>query len=165
MEKFFIVKEGSRLHTDFWEWRRSVTENNEIVKKFFAEHGIEAAQYYINTTVLGIVPTDKDKEVFEKQLTKNHQNEQGLRLFRKNSVIGKAWLSQAAGMKILHKPFPTWYNAHLIGRSSSRLFDHKGVLYCSISADNVKMQEDTFEEIKGSEFFRIIEEVEDELNV
>lgn len=31
MEKFYIVKEGSRLHTDYWEWRNSVSENNKIV--------------------------------------------------------------------------------------------------------------------------------------
>ena len=59
MEKFYIVKEGSRLHTDYWEWRNSVSENNKIVIGFFEQHGIEATRYWMvdlltkhNATVL-----------------------------------------------------------------------------------------------------------------
>ena len=37
MEKFYIVKEGSRLYTDYWEWRNSVSENNKIVIGFFEQ--------------------------------------------------------------------------------------------------------------------------------
>ena len=46
------------------------------------------------------------------------------------------------------------------GHSSSRLFDYKGIVYCSFSADQIKMPSETFTEIKGSEFYKVMEEIE-----
>lgn len=161
MEKFYIVKEGSRLHTDYWEWRNSVSENNKIVIGFFEQHGIEAIKYWILKDQIGIIPAKNDEDKFEKQFTK-YALENGLRLFKRNSVIGKAWTKQAEDMKIYHKPFPSWYNSVCVGRSSSRLFDHKGVLYCSYNAEQVEMPETMFHEIKGSEFYKIMEEIEND---
>jgi hypothetical protein len=48
----------------------------------------------------------------------------------------------------------------MMGHSSSRLFDYKGILYCSFSADQIEMNSDTFTEIKGSEFYKVMEEIE-----
>lgn len=159
MEKFYIVKEGSRLHSDYWEWRKSVSENNKIVIDFFQQHGIEATKYWISSNQIGIIPTENDLNKFESQFTK-YALEDGLCLFRRNSVIGKAWIKQAVDIKVLHKPSPSWYNSVIVGRSSSRLFDHNGILYCSYHAEKVEMPEDMFEEIKGSDFYKIMEEIE-----
>ena len=63
-------------------------------------------------------------------------------------------------MKIYHKPSPSWYNSVIVGRSSSRLFDHSVILYCSYSAERVEMPENMFQEIKGSDFYKIMEEME-----
>lgn len=161
MEKFYIVKEGSQLHTDYWEWRNSVSENNKIVIGFFEQHGIEATRYWISKDQIGIIPTKNDENKFAKQFTK-YALEDGLCLFKRNSVIGKAWTKQTADMKIYHKPSPSWYNSVCIGRSSSRLFDYKGVLYCSYNAEQVEMPETMFQEIKGSEFYKIMEEIEND---
>lgn len=160
MEKFYIVKEGSRLHTDYWEWRNSVSENNKIVISFFEQHGIEATRYWISKDQIGIIPTKNDENKFAKQFTK-YALEDGLCLFKRNSVIGKAWIKQAADIKIYHKPSPSWYNSVITGRSSSRLFGHKGILYCSYHAERVEMPEDMFQEIKGSDFYKIMEEIEE----
>lgn len=81
MEKFYIVKEGSRLHTDYWEWRNSVSENNKIVIGFFEQHGIEATRYWISKDQIGIIPTKNDENKFVKQFTK-YALEDGLCLFK-----------------------------------------------------------------------------------
>ena len=61
----------------------------------------------------------------------------------------------------VHKPSPAWLN-NFMGKSSSRLFDCNGVLYCSFSANQIEMPVDTFTEIKGSEFYKVMEEMTDD---
>lgn len=162
MEKFFTVKEGSSLYKDFWNWFNSIKKNNDIVTEFFREHEIEATKYVPGNEYLGIVPTDSDLVKFEKQLSKKESN-QGLRFFRKNSAIGKAWIERAADMKFRYKPMPVWYGKDVaVGKSSSRLFDYDGTLYCSISADTINVSDDIFTEIKGSEFYKVMEAIEAE---
>lgn len=164
MEKFYIIQEGSRLHTDYWRWKDSISVNNRIVNDFFKRYRIEATQYWISNNQIGIMPTENDENKFENQFTK-YASENGLYLFKRNSVVGKDWIRQAENMKIYHKPFPSWYNSYLTGRSSSRLFDHKGILYCSISAEKINVENNGFQEIKGSEFYKILEEIMEENNV
>ena len=158
MEKFYTVNEGSRLYDDYWAWRNSIEPNKKIVNDFFSEFGIEADLYCSGPSRIGIVPSENDKVKFAKQLCTKETNE-GLRFFKKSSAIGKEWVKRAANLKNVSKPSPAWLNNYM-GRSSSRLFDYKGVVYCSFSADQIEMPSDTFTEIKGSEFYGILEEIE-----
>lgn len=158
MEKFYTVNEGSRLYDDYWAWRNSIEPNKKIVNDFFSEFGVEASLYCPGPSRIGIVPTENDKVKFAKQLCSKETNE-GLRFFKKTSAIGKEWAKRALNLKNVSKPSPAWYNNYM-GRSSTRLFDYNGVLYCSFSADQIEMPSDTFTEIKGSEFYRILEEIE-----
>lgn len=160
MDKFYTVNEGSSLYNDYWAWRNSMASNKKIVDDFFKEFGIEADLYCPTAGVIGIVPTDNDKVKFAKQLCSKESNE-GLRFFKKNSAINKEWIKRAVELKNLHKPSPAWLNKYM-GRSSSRLFDYNGVVYCSISASKIEVPINTFTEIKGSEFFKIMEEIEDD---
>ena len=158
MEKFYTVNEGSSLYEDYWAWRNSIEPNKKIVNDFFSEFGVEASLYCPGPSRIGIVPTENDKVKFAKQLCSKETNE-GLRFFKKTSAIGKEWVKRALNLKNVSKPSPAWYNNYM-GRSSTRLFDYNGVLYCSFSADQIEMPSDTFTEIKGSEFYRILEEIE-----
>ena len=158
MEKFYTVNEGSSLYKDYWDWRNNIEPNKKIVTDFFSEFGIEAFLYHPGSTRIGIVPTENDKTKFAKQLCSKETNE-GLRFFKRNSAINKEWVKRAANLKNVSKPSPVWHNKYM-GQSSSRLFDHSGVLYCSFSANQIEMPTDTFTEIKGSEFYKILEEIE-----
>lgn len=158
MEKFYTVNEGSSLHKAYWDWVNHFDSNKKISEDFLKEFGIEATSYCPDVTVLGIVPTENDKIRFLKQLC-SKDTDGGLRFFKKNSVVNREWVKRAARLKSVHKPLPAWYNKYS-GRSSSRLFDHNGILYCSFSAERIEMPTDTFTEIKGSEFYRIMEEIE-----
>lgn len=40
MEKFYIVKEGSQLHNNYWKWKNSISDNNKIVNDFLLEMGL-----------------------------------------------------------------------------------------------------------------------------
>ena len=159
MQKFYTVNEGSRLYEDYWAWKNSIASNRKIMDDFCKEMGIEADLCCPNAIAFGIVPTENDKAKFAKQLCSKETSE-GLRLFKKNSVVNREWVKCATGLKNVDKPSPAWYNKYM-GRSSSRLFDHNGVLYCSFSADQIEMPSNTFTEIKGSEFYMIMEEIED----
>lgn len=160
MEKFYTVNEGSHLYDDYWAWRNSLAPNKQLVDDFFKEFGIESDLYCPTLSVIGIVPTDNDKVKFAKQLCAKETNE-GLRFFKKNSAVNKAWVERAVNLKNLHKPSPAWLNQYM-GRSSSRLFDYNGIVYCSISANQIAVPADTFTEIKGSEFYKIMEEIADD---
>lgn len=159
MEKFFTINPDSELYKDYWNWRNNVQENNEIVVKFFRENGISATQYFLSKEYLGIVPVDDDREKFKNQFRTLATND-GLRMFKKNSTIGKAWLKQAATMKFLHRPTPAFYNNCCVGQSRSRFFEYNNILYFSIDAEKVEMPDSIFTEIKGSEFHKVMEEIE-----
>lgn len=162
MEKFFTINEGSQLYEDYWNWRNNIKSNNEIVSAFLKEHDIETHLYCPGKDFLGIVPTERDKEKFGNQLRTGETNE-GLRFFKKNSTIGKAWKEHGEKLKFLHKPSPSWYNRFVVGRSSSRLFDYNGILYCSIEAEDIDVSDNSaFTEMKGSEFYKIMEEISDD---
>lgn len=158
MEKFYTVNKGSALYEDYYSWYNSLIPNRKIMYDFCKEMGIEADLCCPNRIAFGIVPTENDKVKFAKQLCSKETNE-GLRFFKKNSVVNKEWVKRAVNLKNVHKPSPAWYN-NFMGHSFSRLFDYNGVLYCSFSANQIEMPSDTFTEIKGSEFYKVMEEIE-----
>ncbi len=162
MEKFYIVQANSRLFRDYWTWQNSINSNCTIVRQFCEEHGIESTQFSLGCLQLGIVPTKQDKEKFGKQLAVCRDGQYGIRFFKKNSTIGKAWAA-IAKEKIHHsnKPMPGFYNKTNCALST-RLFDYNNKLYCSITGETVDMPDDIFTEIKGSEFYRVLEKTEEE---
>lgn len=154
MEKFYTVNEGSALYEDYWDWKNSIEPNRKIVDDFFKEFGIESTLFCPFSMVIGIVPTENDKVKFAKQLCSKETNE-GLRFFKKSSFINKEWVKRAVGLRNVHKPLPAWYNNYMMGHSSSRLFDYKGILYCSFSADQIEMPSDTLQKLKVANFIRL----------
>lgn len=160
MEKYFIVTEKSELHSDYFNYRANRLAVNALIKSFFTENGIEAKEYYASDDRLMIVPAEADGEKFGSYLGANQGN--GLRTFKANSKINKAWIRvlKDAGMKVIRKPMVMLYFQGLGGKSRSRLFDINGVVYCSYESEKVNIP-DGFIEIKASEFFKVIEDDED----
>lgn len=158
MEKFFIVTEKSQLHKDYFEYEQNSKEINKRVIQFFKLSGIEADKYYCTSNYLSIIPTAKDKEKFKGQFyVKNNGN---LETFKERSSIGKAWVNYMAGYKILQRPLPQFY-INSYGGGQYRLFDINNVLYCSYVSKRDFKTPQGFEEIKGSEFFKAIEDWEE----
>lgn len=159
MERYFIVTEESSLRKDWFEYRKNRSRIRELVKEFNRENDIDSDAYYVTETSFFIVPTDKDKEKFGSVLGSPIND--GLQKFKSNTKVGKAWVKAVkdAGLKVLHKPRLIFYLRHEGGKYRSRLFDINDVVYCSIDPCQDEMPKG-FIEIKGSEFFKIIEEHE-----
>lgn len=163
MEKFYIAEEGSKLRDNYLRYLKNQEEVNEIIKKFFKTHGITTNEYYANNSYLHIVATEEDKKKFEKQLCKPKD---GLYRFRANSKINKAWMEtlKQHNIKVLSRPMvPFCFDKCWGGRSSSRLFEIDGVVYCSFDASWEFTPKDKLQEIKASEFFKMIEDYNEKL--
>ena len=157
MEKFFIVTEESRLNNEYWEYQKNIKDVNEHVKKFMELHEIEAQEYYASQDKFYIVPTSKDLEKFNKNLSKPLENE--LRAFKGNSLIAKEWKRylESNNVTILYKPYVGTYFRGF-GRHKYRLFHIDDILYCTYECDYDFSSPSGFAEIKASEFYKAVEE-------
>ena len=161
MEKFFIVQDGCALYKDYFAWKKNSHEQFELINGFLLEHGILANLYLDSKEQLAIVPTNSDLEQFRTQFTATAAN--GLRFFRRNSAIGKAWREFSKNRTVLYKPCPSMYLNDVCGSFRTRLFDYNGVLYCSVESENdFTFVGDGYKEIKGSEFYKIMEDMTDD---
>lgn len=156
MERFYIVTPESELYDEYEKYWSDANTMNEIVKEFMPEHHIETTSYYADGDSLWIVPTKSDDEKFKTQLIKNSDSN-GLRKFKANSKIGKAWVARLNGFRPKRKPFVQFYFTARSG-GGYRVFKHNGMLYCSYSCDSDFLNPEGFTEIKGSEFYKIMEE-------
>lgn len=161
MERCFIISENSELYRDYMAWKTNIIQNNKTMKEFLDNMGIEASEYSL-TDRLGIVVTESDLEKFKNQLTKNpvqFYGELGLYEFKKNSPVGKAYT--ALGLKIIYKPNVAWSADILVRRCQTRCFLHNGNLYATIESDEISKDTEfpnSWNEIKRSEFYKILEE-------
>ena len=159
MEKFYIVTKESNLNKEYWEYVNNIKEVNKYVKEFMKQESIGAIEYHVDYKKIYIVPTENDVERFNSKLTKPLDN--GLRAFKTNSLVGKKWIEFVKNndIKILHKPFVgTYFNAY--GRSYQRLFHIGDIVYCSYETEFNFNNPKGFTEIKASEFYRVIESLE-----
>lgn len=164
-EKFFVVTEASPLHKEYFDWKKNSYNVNEFVKVFTQEHGIEACEYSTSSDRFYIVPTKNDRAKFASQVAV-HELPNGLYAFKKNSPIGVSWVEElnAHSLTVERRPFIPIYMKHSCGRSSSRIFDVNGILYMSFVGDGEFEANDGIREIKGSEFYKAIEDYEAEVN-
>lgn len=159
MEKFFIVK-NEKLVQQVLDCEEMSEKVNEAFKKFAQENGIESKEYIQRTDMFHVCLTENDRKRFSGQLRKDG-------IFKKNSPMGTAWrrICSENGLETPRKP--SWELNDLIRAScrgfSSRLFSIDGVVYGSFKTDAVfKLPEEHFEELKASEFYRIVEDWEAE---
>ncbi|HEY8805698.1 MAG TPA: hypothetical protein VIM42_11455 [Clostridium sp.] len=122
------------------------------------KYEIDTHSYYCSNSAFYIVPTEKDLEKFGKILCKPVDN--GLMAFKKTSKINKAWVDLLEEKQIAptHKPFIQFYFDRGYGKTRNRLFNIGDTVYCSFEGEHDFSNPEGFEEIKGSEFFKIVEE-------
>lgn len=160
MEKFYIVPEGTKLHTDFTNYETCKKELARIANDFMTAYGIGAKIVVPLRDSFGISPTKDDEKMFGSQLCKKEVD--GIRFFKKNSALGKEWATKTDGIRFDGMPFLPFYFRNIGWRTWSRLFRLNGVVYCTMESqtENFHPVED-LQEIKASEFWRTIEEYED----
>lgn len=179
MERAFTVNENCRLFQDARNYEANLRKQKEFVRIFCEENGIESDKYYIGgdgsvnvpfgetrkkDITFGIIPTENDKQKFAGQL--RVPNEYDVTKFKKSSKIAKLFADQCVAEEIvinIWKPRPIdYFRGYRFLRTSSRCFGYEGILYVSIAADGMENEDvpDGFTEIKMSELYKVIEEIE-----
>jgi len=159
MERFFIVTK-SKLGIDYLEFKNNHRKINELVKTFFKENEIETSSYSYGYRSLAIEPTENDLKKYDKALKKSD----GFRQFKANSKVAKLWIESLYNNKIeiIYKPEAGDYFGFPLERYRSRLFKIEDEIYTSIDCSNIVVSEDMVE-IKASEFFKIVEDYNENL--
>ena len=157
MERFYRALRESRLHKDYMEYRACREKSIEIARGIFDRHGVETKNFALAGWCLGIKPTDSDRIKFSTQLKKKAEKD-GFVDFKKSSPILKEWLELSKDLTFSRNPARTMWNYFkYTARMRVRLFSLDGVVYCSVEAQGDIEPDDALEEIKGSEFFQMIE--------
>jgi len=156
MDKYFTIKKDSQLYKDYFQWLEDRKNNAKVYDEFANKHGIESSRFIPHKKRLCIVPTEKDKDRFRKDFTQEYADG-GLRQFKVRSSIGADWISAVSDLMIARKP--CYFGlVRVYGRYLERLFNIKDTLYGSLSADSDFILHDCMEEIKASEFYKVIED-------
>lgn len=157
MKKFVIVKEECKYKEEYIKYKENQIEVNKYVNTFFSENGIQTKEYYIGGNQLYIVPTEEDLEKFNGML--NNSIDYGLRGFKKRGKINKKFLDglKENNIELIDRPM-LWMYINFSGKISISTFIKDGVMYAEINTEsNLKLNEKYFKEIKGSEYYAIIE--------
>lgn len=165
MDKFYRVKSDSALYKDYFAWLESVPKTAQLFRAFAEANGIEAHYFTATKEQLGIVPTENDLLRFSSQL-RAQVNDFGVRYFKRNSQLGKAWTTLAGPATIPLRP-ALWMYVKSVGRLKGQLVNYHDELYVSFEADDLELYsfeapEETFEEIKGSLFWEMLEKADEE---
>ena len=161
MEKFFIITDECNYKRDYINYKENTKRVNELMNEFFSESGIETSKYYVTDKQLYIIPNENDVNKFDKLLNKPIQ--QGLRGFKKSSKINKSFLQKLKDndIKVLDSPSLWMYINGFYGNMSTTTCLIDGIMYLKLSTtSNKEINEKGFTEIKGSEYYAAIENME-----
>lgn len=154
MEKYFRIPKENRFYGMYMEYKDMATRINDAIVEFFRENGITTNEYYPFTECLYICPTKEDEEKFGKYFKKDDYGR-----FKKTSPISKAWVAKCKelGLKYVSRPHLA-FELGMYGKARQRLFMTDDELYGSLETEYDFETPEGLEEIKASEFFKIIEE-------
>ncbi len=182
MERAFIVTPGCEFHKAYEKYQSQHDEQMELVKTFMLDKGIESKNYQVTgqgscgvpftdrdkkNIRFGINPTPKDKEKFEGMLKTPSRID--ICYFKANTQISKDFAQKCVDNQIvinLWRPqFRDYFKSLGLKGCSHRYFEHNGTYYASIDSDALNNQDTKevptgFTEIKLSELYRVIEEIE-----
>lgn len=183
MEKFYIVK-NEKLISESNAYAKNLETRNEFITDFFERFGIDGKKYnvmgsgFINhpfddedkkEICLYIEDTEKNREKFSKDFKQCKYT--GVCEFKKSSKVLKAFQQECVDKKIiinLYKPeVGCYFKEFEFGGYRSHFFKYEDKYYLRIedvksnSLDSITPIADGFEEIKGSEFYRILEQMND----
>lgn len=161
MEKYYVIKPECGFYKQVFDYLENAQIVNKLFKQFSHDMEIESNLYYASNDTVSIVPTAKDKEKFANQFKKYADGATGLMFFKQNSRVYKEWISllKKNNLKVKSRPQPGFYFG-IWGKGSSRLFEHDGKLYMSLNYNQDFEDPQDCEPILGSEFYKVLEELE-----
>lgn len=154
MNKYFKIQTDCDLYRKYFAYKKDIPKIVAACKEVCESFGIETKEFILQKNYLQIVPTKADREKFKSLMKKTNYGE-----FKKNSEPCKMWVSLVKDIENFYKP-RLFYYFGLFGSYKERLFDFDSKLYCSIEDAREIEIPDFAIEIKASEFYKIIENVE-----
>lgn len=155
MDKYFEVKPDCALYKEYFDHEKAGEKIKAAFNQVREKFGIETTTFYLQKDRLRIEATDKDMEKFS--IKKGNSGE-----FRKNSAPSKMWVELVKDIAHFERPELMFYFPLIGHRWKERLFHIGEKLYCSIESDGEVSTPDFVVEMKASEFYKIIEDVESE---
>lgn len=162
VEVAFKIVKGSKFYNDYFNEKEERRKFHDLAKEFFKNNGFSLNGKYIQSERLHIELTDEEQEKYSSQLMKYHDN-YGMCVFKKKSKIQKKWGKEVYN-KVDHSKIEKikfWWLVY-ISVGSYALWDYEGEIYGYLKNNN----KDSInlpchmEEIKMSEYYRVIEESE-----
>lgn len=160
MEKYYFVSPESEIYKEYMEYEKFVDVISKVFSDFADQNGIKAVGFYPRTNVLHIEPTIEDIDHFGDSMSKTE-----LGRFKQKSELSRKWVAKCKelGLVEVHKPFiPFLFN--VVAKSSWRLFSVKDDVYCTYQCTSNFDAPEDFKEIKASEFYKIMEDNNIELD-
>lgn len=186
MEKFYIIS-NKKFLKEIDDYKKHQEERRLLIKDFFENKGIVGKEYYISgdglinrpfeeyekhNIRLYITDCNENNQKFGKELLKPNKlfcdSDTLMRKFRANSKTLKEFQDLCIKKNIVINNHPIregdyFKELHLGGYSVTR-FEYENKLYLNISTakyETITPDDDTgFIEIKGSEFYKALEEFE-----
>lgn len=186
MEKFYIIS-NKKFLKEIDDYKKQQEERRLLIKDFFKNKGIGGEEYHISgdgpvncpfkeyekhDIRLYITDCDENNQKFGKELLKPNRlfcdSDILMRKFRANSKTLKEFQDLCIKKKVVVNNRPIregnyFKELHLGGYSVSR-FEYENKLYLKISTtkyETITPDDNTgFTEIKGSEFYKVLEELE-----
>lgn len=157
MEKFYTIPKTHSLAKDYKSFQQNMSKINNLYIEFAKENGIETTTAFAIADRLEIEPTKNDIVNFKSHFLSGYVGK-----FKKTSPLCKKWIALCKENKLtnhkLTKPFVSFYFDRLFERNSYRLFIHNDTLYCWFECSSDFDNPNGFIEIKGSEFYKVLEE-------
>lgn len=163
-EKFFTINKDSDFYAAYMQFKKDLNNYWIVFNEFLEIHEIEATEYVPSDKCVMIIPTENDLKKFDGMFTKK-TNGCGVRYFKKNCAITRDWLEtvKTKHLKVPVKPSYLRYGLMVMGKVSSRCFMVGDILYGAIKADSDIELLNFMTEIKGSVFWKVVEDEEERL--
>lgn len=160
----FKAVKDKELYNKYFKAKEEKQKFHGLARNFFESHDLlDPENYYIRET-LGLQLTEEQADRFAGQL-KKYTDENGMYTFKKNSKMQKEWFDEVVSkvdMKTVYSNDFWWFNYIKCG--SYALWDYGGNVYGYLNSknqENISLTDD-MEQIKLSEYYRVVEEWESE---
>lgn len=162
VEVAFKVVKGSKFYNDYFNAKEERQKFHDLAREFLIKNGFSLNRKYLMSRRLYLELTDEEQEKYSYQLMK-HKIDFGLRLFKIKSSIQNKWEEEVFN-KIDYSKIENvslWYCKY-INQGAYSLWDFDGNIYGYLknnNKDSINLSDD-IEEIKTSEYYRVMEESE-----
>ena len=162
VEVAFKVVKGSKFYNDYFNEKEERQKFHDLAIEFFKNNGFSLNGKYIQCERLRLELTDEEQVKYYSQLMK-YRDDYGMCVFKKKSKIQNKWEEEVFNKIDYSKieKIKFWWLGYIYVGSYS-LWDYEGEIYGYLknnNKDSIKLSDD-MEEIKMSEYYRVMEESE-----